>query len=168
MQSKGLSRVFSNTSQGRWDPDSLRPALSLGGQASAWEGSPGRSLCLTKSSACGRLWQFAPLKNQADQNRNARQRTPRVRLPGPEASRWAGARGPREWLLALTKRAFTNMCAPSCSPPVGRRGLRWGAQSGGRTSRGRQDREGVRPLFSMRKGWSASPGTAGWGGCCPV
>ena len=31
----------------------------LGGQASAWEGSPGRSLCLTKSSACGRLWQFA-------------------------------------------------------------------------------------------------------------
>ena len=42
-----------------WDPDSLRPALSLGGQASAWEGSPGRSLCLTKSSACGRLWQFA-------------------------------------------------------------------------------------------------------------
>ena len=24
--------------QGRWDPDSLRPALSLGGQASAWEG----------------------------------------------------------------------------------------------------------------------------------
>ena len=28
-------------SQGRWDPDSLRPALSLGGQASAWEGSPG-------------------------------------------------------------------------------------------------------------------------------
>ena len=38
---------------------SLRPALSLGGQASAWEGSPGRSLCLTKSSACGRLWQFA-------------------------------------------------------------------------------------------------------------
>ena len=34
------------------------PALSLGGQATAWEGSPGRSLCLTKSSACGRLWQF--------------------------------------------------------------------------------------------------------------
>ena len=27
--------------------------LRLGGQASAWEGSPGRSLCLTKSSACG-------------------------------------------------------------------------------------------------------------------
>ena len=25
----------------------------------AWECSPGRSLCLTKSSACGRLWQFA-------------------------------------------------------------------------------------------------------------
>ena len=24
---------------------------------SAWEGSPGRSLCLTKSSACRRLWQ---------------------------------------------------------------------------------------------------------------
>ena len=49
----------SSPSQGRWDPDSLRPALSLGGQASAWEGSPGRSLCLTKCSACGRLWQFA-------------------------------------------------------------------------------------------------------------
>ena len=31
-------------SQGRWDPDSLRPALSLGGQATTWEGSPGRSL----------------------------------------------------------------------------------------------------------------------------
>ena len=45
--------------QGRWDPDSLRPALSLGGQATAWECTPGRSLCLTKSSACGRLWQFA-------------------------------------------------------------------------------------------------------------
>ena len=27
-----------------WDPDPLRPALSLGGQATAWEGSPGRSL----------------------------------------------------------------------------------------------------------------------------
>ena len=60
------------------------------------------------------------------------------------------------------------MCAPSCSPPGGRRGLRWDAQSGGRTSRGRQDREGVRPLFSMRKGWSASPGRAGCGGCCPA
>ena len=46
-------------SQGRWDPESLRPALSLGGQATAGERSPGRSLCLTKSSACGRLWQFA-------------------------------------------------------------------------------------------------------------
>ena len=34
-------------SQGRWDPDPLHPALSLGGQATAWEGSPGRSLCLT-------------------------------------------------------------------------------------------------------------------------
>ena len=32
-----------------WDPDSLRPALRLGGQASAWECSPGRSLCLTFS-----------------------------------------------------------------------------------------------------------------------
>ena len=42
-----------------WQPFSLRPALSLGGQATAWECSPGRSLCLTKSSACGRLWQFA-------------------------------------------------------------------------------------------------------------
>ena len=29
--------------------DSLRPALSLGGQATAWECSPGRSLCLTKT-----------------------------------------------------------------------------------------------------------------------
>ena len=28
-------------SQGRWDPDSLRPALSLGGQATAGECSPG-------------------------------------------------------------------------------------------------------------------------------
>ena len=27
-------------SQGPWDPDSLRPALRLGGQATAWEGSP--------------------------------------------------------------------------------------------------------------------------------
>ena len=25
-------------SQGPWDPDPLRPALSLGGQATAWEG----------------------------------------------------------------------------------------------------------------------------------
>ena len=31
-----------------WDPDSLCQALSLGGQATAWEGSPGRCLCLTK------------------------------------------------------------------------------------------------------------------------
>ena len=45
--------------QGRWDPDSLRTALRLGVQATAGERSPGRSLCLTKSSACGRLWQFA-------------------------------------------------------------------------------------------------------------
>ena len=30
--------------QGRWDPDSLRPALRLGGQATAGERSPGRSL----------------------------------------------------------------------------------------------------------------------------
>ena len=37
-----------------WDPDPLRPALSLGGQATAWEGSPGRSVCLTKSSACAK------------------------------------------------------------------------------------------------------------------
>ena len=29
-------------SQGRWDPDSLRTALRLGGQATAWECSPGR------------------------------------------------------------------------------------------------------------------------------
>ena len=40
------------------DQSCERPALSLGGQATAWECSPGRSLCLTKSSACGRLWQF--------------------------------------------------------------------------------------------------------------
>ena len=34
--------------------------LSMGlHRATAWECSPGRSLCLTKSSACGRLWQFA-------------------------------------------------------------------------------------------------------------
>ena len=38
-------------SQTHWDPDSLRPALRLGGQATAGERSPGRSLCLTKSSA---------------------------------------------------------------------------------------------------------------------
>ena len=36
-------------SQGRWDPDSLRPALSLGGQASAWEGSPAK---ITADSDC--------------------------------------------------------------------------------------------------------------------
>ena len=36
-----------------------RAALSLGGQATAWECSPGRSLCLTKSSSCGTLWQVA-------------------------------------------------------------------------------------------------------------
>ena len=65
-------RVFADDARGRkWQPTpvflpgesqgrgSLDPALSLGGQASACEGSPGRSLCLTKSSACGRLWQFA-------------------------------------------------------------------------------------------------------------
>ena len=45
--------------QGRWVPHSLRPALRLGGQTTAGERSPGRSLCLTKSSACGRLWQFS-------------------------------------------------------------------------------------------------------------
>ena len=28
-------------SQGRWDPDSLRPALRLGGQASAWKAALG-------------------------------------------------------------------------------------------------------------------------------
>ena len=47
-------------SQGRWDPDSLRPALRLGGQATAGECSPGRSLCLTKSSA-GTPRQRAPI-----------------------------------------------------------------------------------------------------------
>lgn len=55
-----------------------------------------------------------------------------------------------------------------CAPSWGRRGLRWGARSGGRMSRGQQDREDVRPLFPMRKGWSASPGRAGRGGCCPA
>ena len=51
-----------------WDPDSLRPALRLGGQATAWEGSPGRSLCLTESSACWRLWLVKrKLKSQMDQ-----------------------------------------------------------------------------------------------------
>ena len=34
------------------------PSASSGPQATAWECSPGRCLCLTKSSACGRLWQF--------------------------------------------------------------------------------------------------------------
>ena len=53
------SRQDASPSQGPWDPDSLRPALSLGGQATAGDCSPGRSLCLTKSSACGRLWQVA-------------------------------------------------------------------------------------------------------------
>ena len=37
----------------------MYPALRLVVQATAWECSHGRSLCLTKSSACGRLWQFA-------------------------------------------------------------------------------------------------------------
>ena len=41
--SRGLEQP---RSQGPWDPDSLCPALSLGGQATAWECSPGRSLCL--------------------------------------------------------------------------------------------------------------------------
>lgn len=59
------------------------------------------------------------------------------------------------------------MCA-FLLPSWGRRGLRWGARSRGRISRGRQDREDVRPLFPMRKGWSASPGRAGRGGCCPA
>ena len=43
---RGTEKSGSKLNNGRWDPDSLRPALSLGGQASAWEGSPGRSLCL--------------------------------------------------------------------------------------------------------------------------
>ena len=55
----GGKSFSASPSQGRWDPDSLRQELSLGGKATAWECSPGRSLCLTKSSACGRLWQFA-------------------------------------------------------------------------------------------------------------
>ena len=37
-------------------PNWERAALGSNNQAL---GSPGRSLCLTKSSACGRLWQFA-------------------------------------------------------------------------------------------------------------
>ena len=53
-------------SQGRWDPDSLRPALRLGGQATAWECSTGRSLCLTKSSACGN--QGSPLSQKGSLN----------------------------------------------------------------------------------------------------
>ena len=39
------------------DPDSLRAALSLGGEAPAWECSLGRFLSLGKSSPRGRLWQ---------------------------------------------------------------------------------------------------------------
>ena len=45
-------------SQGHRVPDSLRAALSLGGEAPAWECSLGRFLSLGKSSPCGRLWQF--------------------------------------------------------------------------------------------------------------
>ena len=56
----GCAASLHSPSQGPWDPDPLRPALSLGGQATAWEGSPGRSLCLTKSSACGRLCGAVP------------------------------------------------------------------------------------------------------------
>ena len=57
----GLSRIVVSASSREGDDNQLGlpPALSLGGQATAWECSPGRSLCLTKSSACGRLWQFA-------------------------------------------------------------------------------------------------------------
>ena len=58
--------------QGRWDPDSLRPALSLGGQATAVECSPGRSLCLTKSSACRRLWQFAEVQRSEQREKQDR------------------------------------------------------------------------------------------------
>src|SRR5574338_422745 len=46
-------------SQGHRDPDSLRPALSMGGEAPAWECSLGRFLSLGKSSPRGRLWQCA-------------------------------------------------------------------------------------------------------------
>src|SRR5574338_40992 len=46
-------------SQGHRDPDSLRAALSLGGEAPAWECSLGRFLSLGKSSPRGRLWQCA-------------------------------------------------------------------------------------------------------------
>ena len=41
------------------DPDSLRAALSLGGEAPAWKCSLGRFLSLGKSSPRGRLWQCA-------------------------------------------------------------------------------------------------------------
>ena len=44
-----VTHQYASPSQGPWDPDPLRPALSLGGQATAWEGSPGRSLCLQSS-----------------------------------------------------------------------------------------------------------------------
>src|SRR5574340_575032 len=46
-------------SQGHRDPDSLPAALSLGGEAPAWECSLGRFLSLGKSSPRGRLWQCA-------------------------------------------------------------------------------------------------------------
>ena len=45
----------------RWDPDSLRPALSLGGQATAGERSPGRSLCLTHKAQLPSCMLLLPL-----------------------------------------------------------------------------------------------------------
>ena len=43
-----LGKIEGRRRRGRWDPDPLRPALSLCGQATAWECSPGRSLCLNE------------------------------------------------------------------------------------------------------------------------
>ena len=45
-------RVGSSQIRDQTHVSCLRQALSLGGKATAWEGSPGRSLCLIKSSAC--------------------------------------------------------------------------------------------------------------------
>ena len=47
--------VLPPPSQGRWDPDSLRPALRLGGQATAWEGSPGVMFARVQRVSTGHL-----------------------------------------------------------------------------------------------------------------
>ena len=54
-----LAAAGASPSQGPRDPDSLGAALSLGGEAPAWECSLGRFLSLGKSSPRGRLWQCA-------------------------------------------------------------------------------------------------------------